>query len=88
MDAHIDRFLSYLSVEKGLSRNTLSAYLQDLQKFVAFAEKRGILRIDQVHRREIFDFFSELRSRSLASSSMTRMLSTLRTFFKFLSSEG
>lgn len=88
MDTLIDRFLNHLSVEKGLSPNTLSAYAQDLQKLAQFLEQKGISRLDQVQRKEILLFLSELKRRALAASSTTRILSTLRTFFQFLIREG
>lgn len=88
MDTLIDRFLNHLSVEKGLSPNTLSAYAQDLQKLVLFTERKGISGLDQVQRKEILLFLSDLKARALAPSSTARILSTLRTFFQFLMTEG
>lgn len=88
MDTLIDRFLNHLSVEKGLSPNTLSAYALDLQKLSEFIEQRGISGIDHVQRKEILLFLSDLKRRALAASSTSRILSTLRTFFQFLIAEG
>lgn len=88
MDILIDRFLNHLSVEKGLSSNTLSAYAQDLQKLAQFAEQKAISGLDQIQRKEIVLFLSDLKSRALAASSTARILSTLRTFFQFLITEG
>ena len=84
----IDRFLSHLSVEKGLSSNTLSAYAQDLQKLAHFAEQKRIATLDQIQRKEILLFLSELKARALSAASTARILSTLRTFFQFLMTEG
>ncbi len=83
----IDRFLNYLSIEKGLSLNTISAYSQDLKKLVEHLKKQCV-RIDTAGRKEMILFLSDLRGQSLSPSSVTRILSTLRTFFKFLSNEG
>lgn len=88
MDTDIDRFLSYLSVEKGLSQNTLSAYSLDLQKFRAFLEKVKIHAFTQVSRKEITLFLETLQKARLSSNSIARILSALRTFYKFLSLEG
>ncbi len=88
MDTLIDRFLSHLSVEKGLSPNTLSAYAQDLQKLAQFIERKGIVNTDRIDRKEILLFLSDLKSRALAPASTARILSTLRTFFQFLIAEG
>jgi integrase/recombinase XerD len=88
VDTDIDRFLSYLSVEKGLSQNTLSAYSLDLQKFRAFLEKVKIHGFNQVSRKEITLFLETLQKARLSANSIARILSALRTFYKFLSLEG
>jgi len=88
MDQYIDNFLNYLSVEKGLSQNTLSAYAHDLKMFLTFLEKRSIGVVDRIDRNEITLFMEEMRIASLSFRSITRTLSTIRTFFKFLSMEG
>ncbi|MDC4223235.1 MAG: site-specific integrase [Candidatus Manganitrophus sp.] len=56
MDTLIDRFINHLSVEKGLSPNTLSAYAQDLQKLTEFIDQKGISgdRIESSGRRSFF----------------------------------
>ncbi|MFY9271001.1 MAG: site-specific tyrosine recombinase XerD [Candidatus Manganitrophaceae bacterium] len=87
MDLWVDRFLAYLSVEKGLSSNTLSAYAQDLRKFTSFLERRRLEEIGQLQRKELLLFLSELRAASFSPSTLARTLSTLRTFFRFLISE-
>lgn len=88
MHSLVDRFLSYLSVEKGLSENTLVAYSQDLRKFLDYLERRNISEITDIQRKEIQQFLSDLRGYALSSASIARILSSLRTFFKFLHEEG
>lgn len=87
MDVVADQFLNFLSVEKGLSANTLLAYAQDLKKFTAFLEKTHT-EIGQVGRNEMVRFLAKLRSESLSPTSVARLLSSLRNFFKFLIAEG
>ncbi len=84
----IDRFLAYLSIEKGLSVNTLLAYRQDLQKFSDDLQKQSVASPDQVDRKTILCFLTHLSAHSLSPTSVTRILSTLRTFFKFMAAEG
>lgn len=97
MDANIDQFLNYLTVEKGLSENTLSAYAQDLKKFSVFLSKttRAVssasspfIDITQVTRNEIIHFLAHLRAETLSDATIARILSSLRCFFKFLVFEG
>jgi len=87
MDHLIDLFLSYVSVEKGLSRNTITSYLHDLRKFSNFmkADPKGDALPIDTHR--VLAFLSDMKSGGAAPTSVARMVSTLRGFFKFLSAE-
>jgi integrase/recombinase XerD len=88
MNHLINRFLVYLSAEKGLTPNTLLAYRRDLQKFTDELQKQSISSPEQIDRKTILQFMSGLSASSLAPCSVTRHISTLRTFFKFIASEG
>lgn len=87
MEAHLNAFLNYLRVEKGLSDNTLQAYRRDMEKFVAFAAKRR-LKATEVRREHVVDFLSSLYRSKLDSRSVARHLVTIRHFFRFSLAEG
>ena len=87
MEAQIRSFLSYLRVEKGLSTNTLNAYRRDLEKFAAFAAKRG-LTLDQFTHSNVIDFLRTLYLRKLDSRTVARHLVTIRHLFRFAFTEG
>ena len=87
MEAQLGAFLNYLRVEKGLSDNTLQAYRRDMEKFVAFATKRG-LTVTSVRREHVVDFLSHLYRSKLDSRSVARHLVTIRHFFRFSLAEG
>ena len=87
MEAQIRSFLSYLRVEKGLSTNTLNAYRRDLEKFAAFAAKRG-LALDQFTHSNVIDFLRTLYLRKLDSRTVARHLVTIRHLFRFAFTEG
>ncbi|MGQ9456291.1 MAG: site-specific tyrosine recombinase XerD [Armatimonadota bacterium] len=87
MDAHIQKFLDWLSVERGLSPNTLAAYARDLVQFAAFAESRGVKEPDSVDEKFIVDFISTLERAQYTPASLARKISAIRGFFKFLLAE-
>ncbi|HEX3034394.1 MAG TPA: site-specific tyrosine recombinase XerD [Thermodesulfobacteriota bacterium] len=87
MHQHIDSFLSYLTVVKGLSGNTLESYGRDTLKFVVFLEDKGIKHIDQVAYKHILDFLSHLKGQGLKATSISRTLVSVRQFFRFLLTE-
>jgi integrase/recombinase XerD len=80
-------FLNYLRVEKGLAANTLNAYRRDLEKFAAFAAKRG-LTLGQFTHSDVIDFLRTLYLRKLDSRTVARHLVTIRHLFRFAFTEG
>ncbi len=77
-------FLSYLTVEKGLSTNTCLAYKRDLKKYLSFLDSQGIKTIDAVSPEIITGFLDSLRRSNQAPASVSRAVASLRTFHKFL----
>ena len=75
MHRTLDSFLDYLSVEKGLSRNTLESYGRDLGRFFAFLCKSG-KSPDKVSRLDILDYMKQLRLRGLSARSCARARSS------------
>jgi integrase/recombinase XerD len=87
MQEILNRYLNYLTVEKGLSANTLESYSRDLKKFIAFLEDRN-RGLSDFSRADISSFIEQLRNDGLQSSSIARMTAALRGFCKFLLTEG
>ncbi|RLA77176.1 MAG: site-specific tyrosine recombinase XerD [Deltaproteobacteria bacterium] len=85
MDELIDSYLYYLSVEKGLSKNTLEAYGRDLRAFADFLQGRSL---KEVTRRTAVEFARALEARGLSPRSVSRALVALRGFFRFLTLDG
>jgi integrase/recombinase XerC len=84
LSGHIERFIKWLTAEKGYSRHTIINYRRDLLEF-ADAAGTGV-EINAIDARIILDYVYSLNLKN-KSSSVARKLSTLRTFFKFLEQE-
>ncbi len=84
MNELIEEFLGYLSVERGLSKNTLVSYRQDLARFSEYLKSRRIASIERVTRQMISSFMMTEKDRGLSANSVSRELACLRSFFKFL----
>jgi integrase/recombinase XerD len=80
-------FASYLSVERGLSRNTVDSYCLDLAKFGGFLQKRGRSAMSFT-REDIVDFMENMRDSGMAASSMSRALSSIRGFSRYMVLQG
>jgi len=84
MENHLDLYLDYLTVEKGLAPNTRASYSGDLLKFLTYLKDRGISEWKQVRYSEVMGFLSQSQEQGLAPRSRARLLSALRGFFKFM----
>ncbi len=88
MDEHLDSFLVYLTMNRGLSKNTIESYSRDISSLAAFLDKRGISDPASVGEREIAAFFEHLRKKKLSARSVARNIVSLKQFFRFLLTEN
>ena len=84
MQALIEEFLNYISVERGLSRNTIDAYGRDLRQFVAYLQQAGYDSLAEVHSHTLVDYLRKLQQEGLKPTSVTRKLAAIRSFFQYL----
>ncbi len=90
-DRALERYLRHVSIERGLSSNTISAYRRDLGAYLALLSNRGVTSTADAVAADVAAFVQELRGREdapLAASSTARMLSSVRSFHRFLVEEG
>ena len=84
-----DRFLSYLTVEKGLSRNTLSAYGRDLANYIDYLEQHShISHAELINQHHVINYLSWLQKKQISPRSRARTLSVIRGFHRFLVKES
>lgn len=83
----INNFLSYLTAEKGLARNTIESYSFDLKKFekFLFLNNKDIISFS---KSDIVDFIENLRNEGYSVSSICRFISTIKGLCKYLLIEG
>ena len=83
-----DLFIKYLSAERRLAPNTYNkSYRYDLNKFAEFLQKRAVKDLKRVDRSTVRDYISWCRKRHLSSRSISRGISALKGFFRFLLAE-
>lgn len=83
----VREYLSYLQVEKGLAKNSLSGYERDLQKLKKWAEKNNF-ELLALTRKDLREWLTDLAGENLSENSKRRMVSALRGFYKFLMFDG
>ena len=85
---HVDVYLNFLAVEKGVSLNTLEAYSRDLTRYVEFIEQTGIKDIREISSDNSISFLGKLKDSGLATISINRSLAAIRGFYKHLLTEN
>lgn len=75
----------YLKREKGLSENTIDAYLRDITQYITFLEKyRKLKRVEQIDKSDIQAYLKSLKNKDLSAKSTSRKLSSIKGFHQFL----
>ena len=89
MDQYLDYFFNYLSVEKGLSNNTLNAYGRDLATYATYLrESEKIDNPADISQLILLNYLTYLKNNGLSPRSRARVLSALRSFHRFLLREN
>jgi integrase/recombinase XerD len=83
----IKEFLTYVQVEKGLSRHTVSSYGHDLRRLQEWAAESGA-NIESLQRQDLRKWIISLSREGLSPQSVARAVSATRGFFKFLVLDG
>lgn len=84
MDEWLLRFREYLTVERGLSDNTLYSYERDLHTFQNYLLHRGYTSPEEVRKHHISAYLGHLHEIGRANSTISRNLASIRSFFHFL----
>ena len=86
MSRPLDSYLRHLTLERGLSKNTLAAYRNDLEKYFGFLERRSCDPLS-ASGKDVEDFSLDVATK-LSASSRARLLASIRGYHKFLVMEN
>jgi integrase/recombinase XerD len=80
----LKQFSNYILIEKGLSKNTASAYVSDIQSFEHYLKENDIGSFSEICRDDILFFLEDCSDNGMESSSIARRLASIKVFFKYL----
>ena len=83
-DQSLRSFFTFLYVEKGLSKNTIEAYSNDINDFLSWLNKRNIQDYKEISELVINEYVAYLFNKALKSSTVNRKISSLKSFYLFL----
>lgn len=88
MNKVINDFIKYLSVDRELSNNTIESYSRDLNQFELYLENNKINDIYNINKTIILTYLMNLQKIGKSTSTVSRNLASLRSFYQYLLNEG
>ena len=88
METHFHDFLTMLRVERNVSSHTIDAYKRDINQYLTYVRDLDIKNLSDVKSTHIRDYIRALSDRGMAPASISRIISSIRTYYRFLSSEN
>ena len=79
----IEQYKQHLLFEKALSTNTLDAYIRDVEKLISYLNTEGIDPLD-AKLEHLESFLAHLHDKKITARSQARILSGIRSFYRFL----
>ena len=88
METHFHDFLTMLRVERNVSIHTMDAYKRDINQYLMYLGDLDIKNLSDVKSKHIRDYIRVLSDGGMAPASISRIISSIRTYYRFLSSEN
>jgi len=86
-ELYIKNFKEYLQIERNLSKNTLDAYIRDIEKLEKFSIKNSIESPKSVSNWILIDFLKEVSKKNISERTQARWVSSIKAFYKYLIEE-
>ncbi len=84
----LNGFKGYLRLEKSLSENTLEAYCHDIALLQSFLDEKGYaIPPEKLELKNLQEFLAWVKDMSIGPRSQSRIISGIRTFYKYLLQE-
>ncbi|WP_414838476.1 site-specific tyrosine recombinase XerD [Carnobacterium sp. TMP28] len=87
MEEDLAEYIRFLTIERGLSKNTIESYMRDIKTYLIFLRKNQLMTWDTIDRYAILSFLQQLKEEQKSAGSIIRMVSSLRQFHQFLRQE-
>jgi len=83
----LKHFIGYLTLEKGLSENSVAAYKSDLLHFIAWLRQEGIDNFGALRRNDVVSYLGTCKRSGMEPATLARRLVTVKVLFRYLFQE-
>ena len=80
----VTKYIDYIRDEKGLTENTLEAYIRDINSFKEYIKDNGIEEFNDANKTIVITYLMNLQKKGRATSTISRNLASIRSFFQYL----
>ena len=85
IEDEIEEYKIFLGIEKSLSKNSLEAYISDIDKLIFYFKEINLkIKVEDISLQQLKKFVEWLNSFGISARSQARIISGIRSFFKFL----
>ncbi len=84
----LNRFLTAMEQDRGLTSNTLDAYRRDLTRYLSSLVQQDVATLDDVRSRHVLSFLQQLHDRGRQPSTLARNITSLKRFHRYLLLQG
>jgi len=81
-------YLNYLSVERGLSKNTLESYARDLRQYLQYLKEKKNIEIKETTQATVIGYLLQLQAKGKATATLSRSLAAIKSYYHFLFREA
>lgn len=87
MQSYLQDYLIMIRVERNLSKKTYEAYQRDLKTYLKYMSDKSFKDVSEIHQVDVRSYIRELNEKGFATSTISRICSSIRSYHKFLLAE-
>lgn len=84
MQDTLQDYLNYLSVERGLSKNTLESYARDLRQYLSYLKDKKKLKLSETTQATVIGYLLQMQAKGKATATLSRSLAAIKSYYHFL----
>jgi integrase/recombinase XerD len=81
-------YLNYLSVERGLAKNTLESYGRDLHQYLEYLQQKKNLSLANTTQATVIGYLLQLQARGKATATLSRSLAAIKSYYHYMAREN